>query len=135
MPRGFCVAPRWRPSMSWHLRHSMRLARRRVSSGPCSSRRSAPGPKLTPTMREPRSQARRCCRSRLDWVILRPSLIVAKGSYGGTSLLRGLAGLPLVTPLAGDGSHEFSPLHAEDLTRTVRIACETERFDKQVLEP
>jgi uncharacterized protein YbjT (DUF2867 family) len=48
--------------------------------------------------------------SPLDWVILRPSLVVAKGSYGGTSLLRGLAGFPLMMPLAGDGS--FSLLAA-----------------------
>ena len=73
--------------------------------------------------------------SGLDWVILRPSLIVAKGSYGGTSLLRGLAGLPLMTPLAGDGAQAFSPLHAKDLARAVRIVCEGERFSRQVLEP
>lgn len=71
----------------------------------------------------------------LDWTILRPSLIVAKGSYGGTSLLRGLAGLPLATPLAGDGHFAFSPLHAQDLARAVRIVCEEGRFSRRVLEP
>ena len=73
--------------------------------------------------------------SPLDWVILKPSLVIAKGSYGGTSLLRGLAGLPLLTPLAGDGSQSFSPLHAKDLARTVRIACEARHLGKQSLEP
>lgn len=71
----------------------------------------------------------------LDWTILRPSLIVAKGSYGGTSLLRGLAGFPLVVPLAGDGEFPFSPLHARDLARAVRIVCEDDRFIRRVLEP
>lgn len=71
----------------------------------------------------------------LDWTILKPSLIVAKGSYGGTSLIRGLAGLPLLTPLVGDGHFAFSPLHAQDLARAVRIVCEEERFSRQVLEP
>ncbi|WP_119392238.1 SDR family oxidoreductase [Taklimakanibacter lacteus] len=71
----------------------------------------------------------------LDWTILRPSLIVAKGSYGGTSLLRGLAGFPLFMPLAGDGDFPFSPLHAQDLARAVRIVCEEGRFIHQVLEP
>lgn len=71
----------------------------------------------------------------LDWTILRPSLIVAKGSYGGTSLLRGLAGLPLFTPLAGDGHYSFSPLHAQDLARAVRIVCAESRFSRRVLEP
>jgi uncharacterized protein YbjT (DUF2867 family) len=73
--------------------------------------------------------------SGLDWVILRPSLIIAKGSYGGTSLLRGLAGFPLVVPLAGDGSYAFSPLHAKDLAQAVRIVCETARYSQQTLEP
>jgi uncharacterized protein YbjT (DUF2867 family) len=71
----------------------------------------------------------------LDWTILKPSLIVAKGSYGGTSLIRGLAGLPLFTPLVGDGHFSFSPLHAQDLARTVRVVCEEGRFGGQVLEP
>lgn len=71
----------------------------------------------------------------LDWTILKPSLIVAKGSYGGTSLLRGLAGLPLFTPLVGDGHFSFSPLHAQDLARAVRVVCEEGRFSRQVLEP
>lgn len=73
--------------------------------------------------------------SRLDWVILRPSLIVAKGSYGGTSLLRGLAGFPLAMPLAGDGSYTFSPLDAKDLARCVRIACEAEGLGRRILAP
>lgn len=71
----------------------------------------------------------------LDWTVLKPSLIVARGSYGGTSLLRGLAGFPLFIPLAGDGQFPFSPLHAQDLARTVRIACEEGSFGRRVLEP
>jgi uncharacterized protein YbjT (DUF2867 family) len=34
----------------------------------------------------------------LDWVILRPSLVLAPAAYGGSAMLRGLAGLPWVTP-------------------------------------
>ena len=71
----------------------------------------------------------------LDWTILKPSLIVAKGSYGGTSLIRGLAGLPLLTPLVGDGHFGFSPLHARDFARAVRIVCAEGRFSRKVLEP
>jgi uncharacterized protein YbjT (DUF2867 family) len=36
----------------------------------------------------------------LDWVILRPGLVLAPAAHGGTSLLRGLAALPLILPLA-----------------------------------
>ncbi len=37
--------------------------------------------------------------SGLDWVILRPGLVVGAGAYGGTALLRALAAFPVVTPL------------------------------------
>lgn len=32
----------------------------------------------------------------LDWVILRPSVVVGRGAYGGSALLRGLAALPIM---------------------------------------
>jgi len=51
--------------------------------------------------------------------ILRPGLVMADTSYGGTSLLRGLAALPLVTPMVGDGGQVFNPIHAEDLAAVV----------------
>ena len=38
--------------------------------------------------------------SRLDWIILRPGLVIGSQAYGGTALLRGLAAFPLVLPIA-----------------------------------
>ena len=38
--------------------------------------------------------------SDLDWVILKPGLVVSQTAYGGTSLLRMLAAFPLVQPIA-----------------------------------
>jgi uncharacterized protein YbjT (DUF2867 family) len=38
-------------------------------------------------------------RRQLGWVILRPGLVLAPAVYGGTAMLRGLAGLPFVTPV------------------------------------
>lgn len=35
----------------------------------------------------------------IDWVILRPGLVIAPVAYGGTAMLRGLAAFPGVTPL------------------------------------
>ena len=55
----------------------------------------------------------------LDWVILKPSLVYASGSYGGTSLLRGLAGFPFVVPIPGGGGQRFQPIHMHDLARGV----------------
>lgn len=71
----------------------------------------------------------------IDWTVLRPSLVYGDGSYGGTSALRGLAGLPLVSPLVSDGTAAFRPLHIEDLVETVARVLEGERFARQTLEP
>ncbi|GGC17108.1 oxidoreductase [Novosphingobium endophyticum] len=73
--------------------------------------------------------------SGLDCTILRPSLVYGDGSYGGTSLLRGMAGLPWVVPLPGQGDFAFTPIHVNDLAQTVRIACEGELPPRQTLEP
>jgi len=73
--------------------------------------------------------------SGLAWTILRPSLVYGDGSYGGTSLMRGMAGLPWLVPLPGDGRFAFTPIHARDLARAVRIVCEDARFAGTTLEP
>jgi uncharacterized protein YbjT (DUF2867 family) len=67
--------------------------------------------------------------------VLRPSLVYGEGSYGGTSTLRGLAGLPLVTPLIGDDGAAFRPLHVDDLVETVARVLASDRFAHEVLEP
>lgn len=73
--------------------------------------------------------------STLDWTILRPSLVYGDGSYGGTSLMRGMAGFPLLTPIPGDGNFIFTPIHARDLARTVRLASEGQVPPHQTLDP
>ena len=57
--------------------------------------------------------------SDLDWVVLRPSLAYGGGSFGGTSALRGLAGLPYVLPTIGDGGQLVQPVHVDDIAETV----------------
>lgn len=56
--------------------------------------------------------------------ILRPGLVMADTSYGGTSLARALAALPGVTPVVGSGAQVFNPIHAADLAQIV-AACLT----------
>ncbi|WP_083656787.1 SDR family oxidoreductase [Mongoliimonas terrestris] len=73
--------------------------------------------------------------SAVGWTILRPSLVYGDGSYGGTSLMRGLAGLPMFVPLPGEGDFAFSPIHVRDLARTVRHVCEDDGFAGRTLEP
>lgn len=69
----------------------------------------------------------------IDWVVLRPSLVYGHGSYGGTSLLRGLAGLPVI-PLVGGGMQKFQPIHISDLCKTV-VRCLDPLMSKITLEP
>jgi uncharacterized protein YbjT (DUF2867 family) len=71
----------------------------------------------------------------LDWVVLRPSLVYAQGSYGGTSLLRGIAGLPVVMPLPGGGAQQFQPIHADDLAETVLRCLTGPALARRTLEP
>lgn len=53
--------------------------------------------------------------------VLRPGLVVAETSYGGTSLLRALAAMPWRMPVVGDGAQRFNPIHAADLAEVVRL--------------
>ena len=53
----------------------------------------------------------------IDWIILRPSLVYASNSFGGTSLLRALSVLPII-PLIGNGFQKFQPIHIEDLSKS-----------------
>lgn len=55
----------------------------------------------------------------IDSTIIRPSLVFGAGSYGGSSLFRGLAGLPFVLPLPGDAQQKMQPIHIEDLAKIV----------------
>lgn len=74
-------------------------------------------------------------QSGLDWTILRPSLVYGEGSYGGTSLMRGMAALPWFIPVPGDGDFPFTPIHVRDLAHSVRRVCQNDRFAKMTLEP
>src|SRR5262245_53130877 len=54
----------------------------------------------------------------LDWVILRPSLVVGRSAYGGMALLRALAAIPFVLPLARE-SASFQPVQVGDVAAAV----------------
>jgi len=71
----------------------------------------------------------------LDWVILRPSLVYAGGSYGGTSLLRALAALPWLIPIPGRGEQEFQPILIDDLAQAVLRSLEDGRIARVAVAP
>lgn len=52
-------------------------------------------------------------------LIIQPSLVYGPGSYGGSSLFRGLASLPKIVPLPGNGNQQFQPIHVNDLSRAI----------------
>lgn len=60
-----------------------------------------------------------------DHCILRPGLVLGETSYGGSSLLRALAAMPLRLPVVGDGAQPFNPIHAADLAEVVAECLDT----------
>jgi len=71
----------------------------------------------------------------LDWLILRPSLVYsAQGSYGGTSLLRGLSALPWLMPVPGTGDQQIQPVVAEDVGACVAAALKKSSCKQRILE-
>ena len=56
--------------------------------------------------------------------ILRPGLVLGETSYGGSSLLRALAAMPLRLPMVGDGTQPFNPIHAVDLAEVVAASLD-----------
>lgn len=59
--------------------------------------------------------------SDLDWLILRPSLVVARPVFGGTGLIRALAAFPGFIPAPGGGQW-FRPVAMEDVCAAVVAA-------------
>lgn len=55
--------------------------------------------------------------STLDWVILRPSVVVGRAAYGGSALFRGLASLPILPRIGNAGALQIVQLN--DLVSTI----------------
>jgi uncharacterized protein YbjT (DUF2867 family) len=72
----------------------------------------------TPYGRTKREAERRIEASSLDWVILRPSLVVARSAHGGTALMRALAAFPGFVPVVGSAKH-FRPVAVSDVSAAV----------------
>ena len=53
----------------------------------------------------------------LDWVILRPSVVVGRSAYGGSALLRGLASLPIMPVMPAAAPLQI--VHLDDVVQAV----------------
>lgn len=76
---------------------------------------------------------RRLAASGLDWVILRPSLVLGRAAYGGTALMRGLAASPGVIPVLG-GDQPFRPVAIDDLAAAVARLVEPDAPSRLTLD-
>lgn len=68
--------------------------------------------------------------SGLDWLILRPSLVVDRAAFGGTGLIRALAAFPLFSPVVG-GDQTFRPIPLGDLSAAVVTALKPDAPSRQ----
>jgi uncharacterized protein YbjT (DUF2867 family) len=71
--------------------------------------------------------------SGLDWVILRPSVVVGHAAYGGSALLRALAALPMVVPVL-PGAGQLQIVQADDVAATVVFFLQFDAPARKVLE-
>jgi uncharacterized protein YbjT (DUF2867 family) len=53
----------------------------------------------------------------LDWVVLRPSVVLGRAAYGGSALFRGLAAAPLLPVMPDTGP--LAVVHLDDVVETV----------------
>jgi uncharacterized protein YbjT (DUF2867 family) len=70
--------------------------------------------------------------SGLDWVILRPSVVVGRSAYGGSALFRGLAALPVFPSPAETGPVDVVQL--DDVAETVARLLEPRAASRVALE-
>ena len=68
----------------------------------------------------------------LEWVILRPSVVVGRQAYGGSALFRGLAALPMIPRMADTGPLQVVQL--DDLVRTVLFFLKPDAPSRIALE-
>jgi uncharacterized protein YbjT (DUF2867 family) len=66
----------------------------------------------------------------LDWVILRPSVVIGHAAYGGSALIRGLAALPVQPVMAGTGPLQIVAL--DDVVDTVVFFLRPDAPSRQV---
>lgn len=82
--------------------------------------------------RSKRAGDRALMESGLDWVILRPSVVIGRNAFGGAALLRGLAALP-VLPVPQQAA-PLQAVHIDDVLETIVFFVQPGAPAKVVLE-
>jgi uncharacterized protein YbjT (DUF2867 family) len=70
--------------------------------------------------------------SSLEWVILRPSVVIGRSAYGGSALMRGLAALPIQPVMTGTGPLQLVWL--DDVVQTILFFLHPEAATRQVVD-
>jgi uncharacterized protein YbjT (DUF2867 family) len=68
----------------------------------------------------------------LDWVILRPSVVIGRPAFGASALMRGLASLPIIPIMPNTGQLQIVLL--EDVVRTVEHFLQPGAPSRQIVE-
>src|SRR2546430_1394395 len=68
----------------------------------------------------------------LDWVILRPSVVIGRAAFGASALMRGPAALPIIPIMPNTGQLQVVLL--EDVVRTVAYFLERGAPSRQIVE-
>jgi uncharacterized protein YbjT (DUF2867 family) len=68
----------------------------------------------------------------LDWVILRPSVVIGRPAYGASALMRGLAVLPAIAVMPNTGQLQIVLL--EDVVRTVEHFLDPAAHTRRIVE-
>jgi uncharacterized protein YbjT (DUF2867 family) len=68
----------------------------------------------------------------LDWIILRPSVVIGRAAYGASALMRGLAALPVLPVMPNTGQLQIVLL--EDVVRTVGHFLEPGSPTRKIVE-
>lgn len=68
----------------------------------------------------------------LDWIILRPSVVIGRPAYGASALMRGLAALPLMPIMPNAGPLQVVLL--EDIVRTVELCLDVAAPARKIVE-
>jgi uncharacterized protein YbjT (DUF2867 family) len=68
----------------------------------------------------------------LDWVILRPSVVVGPSAYGGSALVRGLAAFPILPVMPGTAPLQV--VHLDDLLDAVVFFLRADAPSRQTVE-
>jgi uncharacterized protein YbjT (DUF2867 family) len=71
-------------------------------------------------------------RSSLNWVILRPSVVIGRRAYGGSALMRGLAASPIAIPIRRAGV--IQPVHLDDVVETVAQCLKANGPKRMILD-